>query len=162
MTLIPTDLHSTVLATHVASGTAALLLASVVLASGWRQDWTSPLGRAYVAAVCLVAFTALLLVTSTGSTLPPGVRALLGVVAVVTAAAAVRGLRIARRRPGDADWRPTHLRLMWGSVTSLVSAVAVVSAPPALWIAVIIAGTALTEYSYRRARRGPVVHWSPT
>jgi glucan phosphoethanolaminetransferase (alkaline phosphatase superfamily) len=144
-------LRMVVLIAHIASGGAGLLLAAAVLAAGRRQDWTARPGLAYVASVCAVALTAVVLVT-TGSTLPQAVRWLLGVVAVATAAAAIRGLSLG----GAPDRRPAHLRLMWGSVTSLVAAVAVVSAPAPVWIAVVVAGTALTEYGYRRARRDPV------
>lgn len=158
-----TDLRTLVLAVHLVSGAAALLLAAVVMASGVgsgrRQDWTSRTGRAYVAAVCVVALSSLGLVT-TGSTLPSAVQALLAVVAVCTAAAALYGQRLARRRPPDSDrWRPAHLRLMCGSVTSLVSAVAVVSAPPAVWVPVIVVCSSLTHVASGRLRAGAPPRW---
>ncbi len=152
MSVSDLDLRTLVLVAHIASGTVALALAAAVMAAGSRQNWTSRLGHGYVAAVCLVAATALALV-ATGSTLPSGVRALLAVVAVLTAVAAVAGLRLALRRVPAVTHRAAHLRLMWGSVTSLVSAVAIVSAPAPVWIAVVIAGTVFTEHSYQRVRR---------
>lgn len=154
------DLRTVILAVHLLSGAAALLLAAVVMASGVgtgrRQDWTSPPGRAYVAAVCVVALSALGLVT-TGSTLPSAVQVLLAAVAACTAAAALYGQRLAlRRAPEVGRRRPAHLQLMWGSVTSLVSAVAVVSAPPAVWIPVIVVCSALTHVASGRVRTGAV------
>ena len=139
------------LAAHVGSGGAALLLAAALLVRG---GWTGGAGRAYGRLVVAVAVTAVGLAAA-GSTLPAPVRALLVVLAVATAAAAQRGLVLARRRAGGAT------RLLGGSVTSLVTAFAVVSTPPALWLPVALAGTLLTERGVRRERltragtRGP-------
>lgn len=149
------DLRTVALVLHVAAGAAALVLAARVMAAGARQDWSTRGGGAYVGCVVLVAGSAAAL-AGTGSTLPAVVRAVLLVVALATAAAAVCGLQLARRAlAAPRTSRPTQLRLMWGSVTSLVSAVAVVSAPVAVWVPVVIAGTLLTERGYRRAQRDP-------
>lgn len=145
------EVRDLLLALHVGSGTAALLLGGAVLARGAAQDWTGRAGRAYVVAVCVVAATALGLV-GPGSALPIAVRVVLGVVAVLTALAAVAGAHLA----ASAGHRAGHLRAMWASATSLVSAVAVVSAPVPVWIAVVVAATALTEGAYRRACRAPL------
>lgn len=158
MDLADIDLRTLILVGHLVSGTGALLLAAVVmsLGVGWgrRQDWTSGWGWAYVAAVCVVAVSSLGLIV-TGSTLPSAVQLLLAVVAVCTAAAAFCGQLLASRRPPDTDrWRPAHLQLMWGSVTSLVSAVAVVSAPPVVWVPVIALCSGLTHAAVGRVRAG--------
>ena len=142
------EVRDLLLALHVGSGTAALLLGGAVLARGAAQDWTGRAGRAYVV---VVAATALGLV-GPGSALPIAVRVVLGVVAVLTALAAVAGAHLA----ASAGHRAGHLRAMWASATSLVSAVAVVSAPVPVWIAVVVAATALTEGAYRRACRAPL------
>ena len=146
------DVRTVVLSVHVAAGVTALLCAAVVMAAGSRQDWSTDLGTGYVGCVAVTALSAVAL-TGPGATLPVGVRAVLVAIAVVTAAAAARGLQLARRPPaGRGSARPAQLRLLWGSVTSLVSAIAVVSAPVVIWVPVIIAGTLLTEWGYRRAR----------
>ena len=147
------DLRGLMLVVHIASGAAALVLAGAVMAAGSRQNWATRVGQAYVIAVCLVAGSALALVVA-GSELAAGVRVLLGVVAVLTALAALIGWHLAPRDPSAAmHGRAEHLRLMWASVTALVAAVAVVSTPPPVWITVVIAGTLITERSYRRVRR---------
>ena len=138
-------LRDLLLGAHVAAGSAALVLAAVLLARG---GWPGQAGRAYGALVTGVAATAIAL-SAVGSTLPAPVRALLAVLALGTAAAAWRGLALARRGA------PGATRLLGGSVTSLVSALAVVSTPPALWLVVALAGTLLTEQGVRRARLRP-------
>ncbi len=135
-------LRGVLLGAHVACGGAALLVAGALLLRG---GWTGAAGRAYGGLVTAVAVTAVGLAAA-GSTLPPAVRALLLVVALATAVAARRGLVLARRGSPGAP------RLLWGSVTSLVSALAVVSAPPVVWVPVVLAGTLLTEQGVRRAR----------
>ncbi len=140
---------------HVAAGITALLCAAVVMAAGSRQDWGTGWGAGYVAGVGVTAASAVAL-TGPGATLPPAVRVLLLVVAVLTASAAARGLQLARRPPtGRGSARPVQLRLLWGSVTSLVSAVAVVSTPVGIWVPVIITGVALTECGYQRVKVDP-------
>ena len=149
------DVRTVVLAVHIAAGVAALLCAAVVLAAGSRQDWGTGWGTCYVGCVGVTALSAVAL-TGPGATLPFGVRAVLLAVAVATAAAAARGLQLARRPPAArGSARPVQLRLLWGSLTSLVSAIAVVSAPVVVWVPVIIAGTLLTEWGYRRTRLHP-------
>lgn len=149
------DVRTVVLVVHVAGGAVALLCAAVVMAAGSRQDWSTGWGTGYVGCVAVTAVSAVAL-TGPGATLPAGVRVVLLAVAVVTAAAAARGLQLARRPPaGRGSARPVQLRLLWGSVTSLVSAIAVVSLPVVVWVPVIIAGTLLTERGYRRARLDP-------
>lgn len=149
------DLRTVALVLHVVAGAIALVLAGRVMLAGTRQDWSTRWGGAYVGCVVLVAGSAVVL-AGPGSTLPTGVRGVLLAVALATAAAAVRGLQLAHgaATPPRAS-RPVQLRLMWGTVTSLVSAVAVVSGPVAVWAPVVIAGTVLTERGYRRARRDP-------
>ena len=149
------DVRTVVLVVHVAGGAVALLCAAVVMAAGSRQDWSTGWGTGYVGCVAVTAVSAVAL-TGPGATLPAAVRVVLLAVAVVTAAAAARGLQLARRPPaGRGSARPVQLRLLWGSVTSLVSAIAVVSLPVVVWVPVIIAGTLLTERGYRRARLDP-------
>lgn len=137
------DVRTVVLVVHVAGGAVALLCAAVVMAAGSRQDWSTGWGTGYVGCVAVTAVSAVAL-TGPGATLPAAVRVVLLAVAVVTAAAAGRG-----------SARPVQLRLLWGSVTSLVSAIAVVSLPVVVWVPVIIAGTLLTERGYRQARLDP-------
>lgn len=149
------DVRTVVLLVHVAGGAVALLCAAVVMAAGSRQDWSTGWGTGYVGCVAVTAVSALAL-TGPGATLPAAVRVVLLAVAVVTAAAAARGLQLAHRPPaGRGSARPVQLRLLWGSVTSLVAAIAVVSLPVVVWVLVIIAGTLLTERGYRRARLDP-------
>ena len=151
-------LRVTLLVVHIAAGSLALICAAVVMATRARQDWGTRWGRAYVGLVVAVAVSAVGLAAA-GSTLPVVVRWVLVVVATVTAAAAVRGHQLARRRGGGSgSTRPGQLRLMWGSVTSLVSAVALVSAPVYVWVPDVVVGTALTELAYRRAQRD--LSWS--
>ncbi len=149
------SLRTVFLAAHIVAGTVAVLIAAKVMAAGVRQDWSTRWGTGYVASVIIVAASAAI-VTTVGPTLPGAVRWILLLVAIATAAAALRGRQLARH---DHAWpdptRPAQLRLMWGSVTSLVSAIAIVSAPAVVWIPVVIAGTFLTERAYRRARRDP-------
>ncbi len=144
------DVRLIVLIVHIAAGAVAVLLAAKVMAATVRQDWSTRWGTAYVGCVVVVALSAVALVAA-GSTLPAVVGWILLVVAVVTAAAAIRGLQLAKGRRS----RPTQLRLMWGSLTSLVSAIAIVSAPVYVWVPVVIVGTVLTELGYRRAQRDP-------
>lgn len=144
------DVRPIVLIVHIAAGAVAVLLAATVMAAAARQDWSTRWGTAYVGCVVVVALSAVALVAA-GSTLPGTARWVLLVIAIVTAAAAIRGLQLARSRRS----RPTQLRLMWGSLTSLVSAIAVVSAPVYVWVPVVIIGTVLTELGYRRAQRDP-------
>ena len=149
------DLRTIALVLHVAAGVTALVLAARVMTAGAGQDWATRWGGAYVGCVVLVAGSAVAL-AGPGSELPAGVRGVLLAVATATAAAAVRGLQLARGTPtARRTSRPAQLRLMWGSVTSVVSAVAVVSAPVAVWVPVVIAGTLLTERGYRQAQRDP-------
>ncbi|MGI8994383.1 MAG: hypothetical protein ACR2FP_08755 [Nocardioidaceae bacterium] len=139
------SLRTVFLAAHIVAGTVAVLIAAKVMAAGVRQDWSTRWGTGYVASVIIVAASAAI-VTTVGPTLPVAVRWILLLVAIATAAAALRGRQLARR---DHAWldptRPAQLRLMWGSVTSLVSAIAIVSAPAVVWTPVVIAGTFLTE-----------------
>lgn len=136
--------HSAVLAGHVVAGSVALLLA-VPLVIG-RLRWEGRVGVGYGSAVGMSGVTAVALLGA-GSSLPPAVRVLLLAVAVATTAAAVVGLR--RARQGSAGSR----RLLHGSVVSLVTAVAVVSGPPALWVAVAVTGTLWVELGQRRLHR---------
>lgn len=149
------DVRTIVLVVHVAAGIIALLLAAVVMAAGRRQDWSTRLGTGYVGCVVTVAVSAIVL-AAVGATLPAVLRWVLVVLAIATAAAAVRGVHLARRsHAGPGSLRPTQLRLLWGSVTSLVSAVAIVSAPVVVWTPVVIGATLLTEWGYRQAQRDP-------
>lgn len=127
------------LALHVAAGSLALLLA-LPLVAGWLS-WNGRAGSCYSGLVLLVGTTALALV-GPGSTLPTSVRALLLLVALATCAAAGLGLRRRHAR---------SLRLLRGSVVSLVTAVAVVSGPTPLWLATALVGTAWVELAHRRA-----------
>ena len=145
--------RAVLLTVHVAAGSAALLLAARVLLGGVRQHWGGGRGRAYGGCVAVLAGTALAL-TGPGSTLPGAVRGVLAVLAVATVGAARRGLALSRGTAAH-DVRPAALRLLWGSVTSLVSALAVVSAPPVLWVVVIAVGTAVTERSRQHSRGWP-------
>jgi len=153
------DVRRIVLIVHIAAGATSLLLAVAVMAGRARQDWSSRWGTAYVGGVVTVAVSAIFLAI-VGSSLPAVVRWVLAVVAVATALAAVRGFQLVRRPgagagAGRGGSRPGQLRLMWGSVTSLASATAIVSAPVFIWVPVVIAGTILTELGYQRARRDP-------
>lgn len=149
------DVRSVVLLLHVAGGAGALLCAAVVLLAGPRQDWSTGWGTGYVACVAMTAVSTVIL-SGPGATLPVGVRVVLLAIAVATAAAAARGRQLAGRPPvGRGAARPLQLRLLWGSVTSLVSAVGVVSLPVVIWVPVIIAGSLLTDRGYRRARHDP-------
>jgi len=150
------EVRTLVLVVHVAGGAAALLCAAVVMAAGSRQDWSTRWATGYVGCVAVVAASVVVL-TGPGATLPAGVRVVLLLGAVVTAAAAFRGQQLARRPlAGCASARPVQLRLLWGSVTSLVAAIAMVSVPVVVWVPVIITGTLLTERGHRRARLGAV------
>lgn len=149
------DVRTIVLVVHVAGGAVALLCAAIVMAAGSRQDWNTGWGTGYVGCLVVTAVSAVVM-TGPGATLPVAVRMVLLAVAVLTAAAAARGLQLARRPDvGRGSARPVQLRLLWGSVTSLICAIAVVSLPVVVWVPVIIAGTLLTERGYRLARLDP-------
>lgn len=135
-----------VLVLHVAAGAVALGLAAVLLLG--RRPCTGRVGTAYGTGVTVVGVTAVAL-AGPGSELPVPVRAVLVVVAVATVAAAAVGLRRHRRAAAGE-------RLLHGSVVSLLTAVAVVSTPPAVWVAVAVTGTAGVELRLRaRAARAP-------
>jgi hypothetical protein len=149
------DVRAVALVLHVAAGVFAILIAAKVMARGARQDWSTLWGIAYAGGVIVVVVSAIVL-ASAGSTLPATVRWILVVVAVATGAAAVRGLQLARRRvTGSPSSRPTQLRLSWASLTSLVAAIAIVSAPVAVWVPVLVAGIVLTHVGHHRASRDP-------
>lgn len=148
-----TGVRALLLAVHVAAGSAALLIAGRVLLGGVRQHWGSGWGRAYGGCVVVLAGTALAL-AGPGSDLPVVVRGVLAVLALATVTAALRGLALTRGSAAH-DVRPDALRLLWASVTSLVSALAVVSAPPSVWVTVLVAGTAATERWRQRSRSWP-------
>lgn len=136
-------MRAALLGLHVLAGGAALLLAAVLLLRG---GWGGRRGAAYVVAVVVVCGSAVLL-AGPGSALPVGARGVLCAVAAVSAWAAVTGR--AREVAGPRGGR----RRLDGSVVSLVTAVAVVSAPAAVWVAVAAAGTVLAEVAeIRRAR----------
>lgn len=134
-------MRDAVLAGHVAAGALALLLAWGLLAG--RGRWAGRAGRAYGGLVAAGCGSALVL-TGWQSGLPASARVVLAVVAVATVTAAVAGLTGAR------VGSPGHLRLLHGSVVSLVTAVAVVSAPVGVWIVVAVAGTLLVEATAAR------------
>ncbi len=149
------DVRLVSLVIHIAAGSVAVVVAIVVMSARAHQDWATRWGMAYVGCVLSVAVSSLVLIL-VASPLPTPVQYVLAVIAVATAVVAVVGYRMARRRrSGVASSRPVQLRLMWGSVTSLVSAIAVVSAPVFVWVPVIIAGSVLTELGYQRASRDP-------
>jgi hypothetical protein len=80
----------------------------------------------------------------------------LGLIAVATAAAALTGRELARRRPPG--WLPWHLSLMCGSYISLVTALLVVNlgfASPLAWILPSVLGSPLI--AIRAARAGMAV-----
>lgn len=140
-------LRAVLLTVHVAAGSAALLVALALLVR--RGGWASPGGGgAYLAAVLSACGTAVAL-SGPGSSLPASARVVLVGVAVLTAAAATAGVRGARRGSSG------HLRLLHGSIVSLVTAVTVVSAPVVVWVAVAALGTALVEVAaHRRSAAG--------
>lgn len=133
--------RSVLLAVHIAAGSAALLMALGLLVR--RGGWAGPAGTVYLVTVLSACATAIVL-SAPGSSLPVSARGVLVGVAVLTAAAATAGVRGARR--GAAG----HLRLLHGSVVSLVTAVAVVSAPVVVWVAVAASGTVLVEVTAHR------------
>lgn len=138
-------MRAALLGVHIGAGTLALGLAAALLCR--RGGWTGRTGLAYLAAVLVTGGTAAVLVAP-GSTLPQPVRAVLLAVAVATAWAALTGrARAVRGLPGAR-------RRLDGSVVSLVTAVAVVSAPVAVWVAVAVVGTACAEVAAAR-RRAP-------
>lgn len=136
------------LGVHVVAGGGALLLAAALLLGPDR--WAGRTGRWYGAAVLTTAATAVLL-AGPGSGLPGPVRLVLVAVAVASAAAAQVGLHRLRAGVDGAG------RLLHGSVVSLVTAVAVVSTPPAGWVAVVLGGTLWVELNSRRGAARPVV-----
>lgn len=136
-------LRTILLAVHVGAGALALLLALGLLAG--RRGWAGAGGATYLVAVLTTCGTAAVL-ASAGISLPMSARVVLLVVALLTAAAAASGVRRARRGSGE------HLRLLHGSVVSLVTAVAVVSAPVVVWVVVTAVGTVLVEVAAHRRR----------
>lgn len=136
-------MRAALLAVHVVAGTVALLLAAWLLV---LDGWAGRAGAAYRVAVVVVGATAVVL-AGPDSSLPAAVRAVLVVVAAATVWAVVTG----RRRA--VAGLPGARRRLDGSVVSLVTAVAVVSAPVPAWVAVGLAGTTLAEAAQGRRRR---------
>ncbi len=135
------------LAVHVVSGTAGLLLGPVAMAARKRQGWHTGLGIGYQGAVVGTTGSAVGLVALAPVSLWP-----LALIAVATQAAALAGWQARRRcRRG---WEPLHIRLMCGSYLSLVTAALVVNwSSPVAWVLPTLVGAPLIAVAVKRAAR---------
>lgn len=147
--------HTILVALHVIAGVAGLAAgpAAMLVPKGRLH---ARLGLAYQGCVAVLTVTAVGLVL-----FDPARLAALGLVAVLTEAAALGGWLLARRRP--AGWRPWHVRLVAGSYVSFVTAFLVVQWPhPVGWILPTLVGSPLIAWaSARAARRGVATSGDP-
>ncbi len=131
-----------VLAAHVAAGASGLVLAWPVLLARKRRGAHTVLGRIYVVALAVMCLTGLVLAAA-----DPAELAGLAVIAVLTLAAALAGVWLARAKPrfGRRGWYVWHLNLMCGSVISFVTAFAVQSSGghPLAWVVPTLVGSPL-------------------
>jgi uncharacterized membrane protein HdeD (DUF308 family) len=140
--------HTVLVALHVTAGAAGLAAGPVAMLVP-KGRLHARLGLAYQGCVAVLTATALGLVL-----FDPARLAALGVIAVLTEAAALGGWLLARRRPaGRQAW---HVRLMAGSYVSFVTAFLVVQWPhPVSWVLPTLVGSPLIAWaSARAARRG--------
>lgn len=145
-----------VLGVHVAAGVTGLVIAWPILFAAKRKGAHTRLGLVYVGAVAVMCGTALVLAFVRPAD-EPEIRWGLASIAVVTAAWAFGGLRLARRRPrnGPVHWRVSHLVLMSSSVISFVTAFAVTMTDghPASWIVPTVVGTPAIAWRSRAEQR---------
>ena len=146
------SLRDPVLAVHIASGVAGLLLGPVaMLAPASRRRHVAFAGGAYVWTVLVVSLSAaalaLLRIGELWWFLP---------IAALTLALALRGrLAAVRRAPG---WRGDHISGTGGSYIALVTALIVVSAGGAVvaWILPTMIGVPVIHIMRARAARGAI------
>lgn len=143
-------LHILVLGSHVAAGSAGLLLAPIAMAAPKHRGRHTRVGLAYQVAIAALTVSALGLVA-----FAPVRLWWLALIACGTEVAALAGWREARRRrPG---WRSRHVGLMAGSYVSLVTALLVVNwSSPLAWILPTLVGTPLIARASARAARQAV------
>ncbi len=138
-------MRAAVLTLHVLAGTLGLLLGPFSLAMPEHGGWAARFALAYQWGVAVLAGTAVAL-----AVLRPSVW-WLGVVAVLTEAAALAAWRVRRRR--RAGWRGRHLRLVGGSYIALLTALVVVSVgSPLAWLLPAAVGTPLVERAAAKHR----------
>lgn len=138
--------HSVLVVLHVAAGIAGLAVGPVAMLVP-KGHLHARLGIAYQMTVLVLTATAVGLVL-----FDPARLAALGVIAVLTEAAAVGGWLLARRRPHG--WKPWHVRLMAGSYVSFVTAFLVVQWPhPVAWILPTLVGSPLIARASARAKQ---------
>jgi peptidoglycan/LPS O-acetylase OafA/YrhL len=142
-------LHTLVLGSHIATGSAGLLLGPLAMAAPKHRGWHTRVGLAYQVAIAALTVSALGLVA-----FAPGRLWWLALIACGTEVAALAGWREPRRRrPG---WRPRHVGLVAGSYVSLVTALLVVNwSSPLSWILPTLIGTPLIARASARAARQP-------
>lgn len=141
---------ATLLVIHIVSGSLGLAAGPAAMLAPKRRGWHTRLGTSYVGLVVALCAAAIGL-----AVLRPALW-WLGLIAVATAAAALTGRELARRRPPG--WLPWHLSLMCGSYISLVTALLVVNlgfASPVAWILPSVLGSPLI--AIRAARAGMAV-----
>lgn len=138
--------HTVLVVLHVAAGVTGLVMAPVAMLVA-KNRLHAQVGIAYQGCVAVLTLTALGLVA-----FDPARLAGLGVIAVLTQAAAAGGWLLARRRPRG--WEPWHVRLMAGSYVSFVTAFLVVQWPhPISWVLPTLIGSPLIARASARVRR---------
>jgi len=133
---------------HIVSGSLALLAGLVAMTLPKRPGGHTRLGTGYVALVSLLSVSAIGL-----AALKPSLW-WLGVIAVVTLAAALAGRELRRRRPPG--WLPLHISLMCGSYVSLTTALLVVNlglGSVLAWVLPTVVGPPLIARRAARAAR---------
>lgn len=142
--------HEPLLALHIASGAAGLLLGPLAFRASKRRGGHTSLGEAYhwvMAAVCVSAAGLAIIDWSR-------IWWFLPIAAFSYANALVGYVAARRRRPG---WLPWHVRGMCGSYVALLTALLVVNTGGALlvaWFIPAIVGTPLIEWLVREVKRG--------
>lgn len=138
-------LHALLLTTHVVAGVAGLLLGAMAMAAPKRARWHPRIGIAYQASAAAMTSTAVGLVA-----MAPHRLWWLGVIALVTEAAALGGWWMRRAHPRG--WLAWHIRLMCGSYVSFLTAALVVNVDsPLAWILPTVIATPLIALAVKRS-----------
>jgi hypothetical protein len=139
--------RTALLVIHVASGVLGLGLGPVAMLVPKRRGRHTRVGWVYqwaTAGLCLSAIGLVILKPTLWW---------LGIIAVLTEAAALGGLAAERRRP--AGWLPIHISLMCGSYVSFVTAFLVVNLGLSYWPAWLLPSLIGSPLIARAAGRHP-------
>jgi hypothetical protein len=149
-------MRTLLLTVHISSGTLGLLAGPLAMLLPKRRGWHPRIGRVYQLCVALIC------VTAVGLAVMQPALWWLGVIAVVTWAAALAGWQLGRRRPPG--WLPWHISLMCGSYISLVTALFVVNLGVhaiIAWVLPTMVGSPLIARAAYRAATSPTSPQAP-